>query len=569
MNVTLKAVAALLSLSVVASCVAAQTTGPAPAVQKYVIYSGWGNPDTGFVREHWKEMDQKPFNGTSLLIRIDPAGQKNTANDLGWNLVGPKRFTIEDFQFAREDMKGVAFKNLTRNFLTIQLSSGYTKDLHWYEDARWAVLLDNAKMFAQLARELGCLGIVIDCEHYGYGLFNYESMKGRYHQASYAEYCTKAKERGAQFAQALNAGYPDIPVYLFYYGWCVPVREGESKMAPAPEKRGYSLLLPFLDGMLKGSSPKTTFVDGYEYSYGFRSAAAFDAGRKQILEGGLQITSEPDRYRRQVVCGFGLWIDNDAKWDRKDFENNFFTPVEWENSLALALRATDGYVWVYSHHAQPFAKDAVPAEYFEAMRKAEADYAKPDWSPRPAPRSKPFVTAKSSPILKTEDYVKKNPRFENDKLFAEFANEFVADLPKVWKFKTDPKQEGDKLGFAAADYKDADWRSIEINMWWEEQIKEAYDGWAWYRCTFQVPATLKGKEIALIFGAVDESAWLYLNGKPAGEHDIGPLGWDQPFVITLDPKLVKFGEPNVLAVKVFDSSNLGGIWRAVKLAVKK
>jgi len=83
-----------------------------------------------------------------------------------------------------------------------------------------------------------------------------------------------------------------------------------------------------------------------------------------------------------------------------------------------------------------------------------------------------------------------------------------------------------------------------------------------------VPAEAKRYNLVLSFGAVDESAWVYLNGKQIGEHDEGNWGWDKRFEIRLGDA-VKIGETNVLAVRVRDRSNYGGIWKSVKLAGEK
>ncbi len=78
----------------------------------------------------------------------------------------------------------------------------------------------------------------------------------------------------------------------------------------------------------------------------------------------------------------------------------------------------------------------------------------------------------------------------------------------------------------------------------------------------------KAHELALSFGAVDESAWVYLNGRQIGEHDIGGGGWDKRFEIPLGDA-VKIGASNILTVRVRDRSNYGGIWKSVKLAAAK
>ena len=83
----------------------------------------------------------------------------------------------------------------------------------------------------------------------------------------------------------------------------------------------------------------------------------------------------------------------------------------------------------------------------------------------------------------------------------------------------------------------------------------------------ELPAA-QGQQLALSFGAVDESAWVYLNGVQIGEHDESDTGWDPRFEIALGDA-VKLGESNTLAVRVRDRASYGGIWKSVKLVAKK
>ena len=70
------------------------------------------------------------------------------------------------------------------------------------------------------------------------------------------------------------------------------------------------------------------------------------------------------------------------------------------------------------------------------------------------------------------------------------------------------------------------------------------------------------------FGAVDESAWVWLNGKYAGQHDVGPAGWDRPFDLDITNE-VKWGGENQLTVRVEDTKAVGGIWKPVKINIVK
>ena len=146
-------------------------------------------------------------------------------------------------------------------------------------------------------------------------------------------------------------------------------------------------------------------------------------------------------------------------------------------------------------------------------------------------------------------------------------HEFIADLPVVWQFRLDFKDEGQERDWGGVVVDKTQYQPIKIGEWWETQGHQ-YDGIAWYRVDFDVPAAAQDYELALSFGAVDESAWVYLNGTQIGEHDKGVRGWDERFEIALGDA-VKIGESNTLAVRVRDRSNYGGIWKLVKLVGEK
>ena len=146
-------------------------------------------------------------------------------------------------------------------------------------------------------------------------------------------------------------------------------------------------------------------------------------------------------------------------------------------------------------------------------------------------------------------------------------HDFIIDLPKVWQFRLDFKDEGQEREWGGVVVDRTQYQPIKIGEWWETQGHQ-YDGIAWYRVDFDVPAATQDYELALSFGAVDESAWIYLNGVQIGEHDKGVWGWDERFEIALGDA-VKIGESNTLAVRVRDRSNYGGIWKSVKLVGEK
>jgi len=74
----------------------------------------------------------------------------------------------------------------------------------------------------------------------------------------------------------------------------------------------------------------------------------------------------------------------------------------------------------------------------------------------------------------------------------------------------------------------------------------------------------------LHFGGVDEQAWVYLSGKPVGEHSTESTGrsidvlWKEPFGVDVSRHLRAEAE-NVLAVRVHNAARMGGVWKSVHM----
>ncbi|HRU06059.1 MAG TPA: HEAT repeat domain-containing protein [Candidatus Brocadiia bacterium] len=128
-----------------------------------------------------------------------------------------------------------------------------------------------------------------------------------------------------------------------------------------------------------------------------------------------------------------------------------------------------------------------------------------------------------------------------------------------WRFKADPALDGHEQKWFAPELDDKDWKVISIGHW-----KEPYIGVAWQRVFVDLPAKPDCVAVELKFGAVDEAAWVWVNGQYVGQHDVGPSGWDQEFSLDVT-KEVKWGERNQVTVRVFNAAHGGGIWKPVTI----
>jgi hypothetical protein len=97
-------------------------------------------------------------------------------------------------------------------------------------------------------------------------------------------------------------------------------------------------------------------------------------------------------------------------------------------------------------------------------------------------------------------------------------------------------------------------------------------GLAWCRVSFVVPKELEGKEVWLIFGGVADYCRVFFEGR-------GGLNW-HPGNVPLPvkeqegprvniTKLVDYGKENTMLMWVNNIQGPGGIWKPVKLAVKR
>jgi hypothetical protein len=144
---------------------------------------------------------------------------------------------------------------------------------------------------------------------------------------------------------------------------------------------------------------------------------------------------------------------------------------------------------------------------------------------------------------------------------------------KGWRFQLDPARTGHLEEWFSPSLNDSNWEPIEIGVWWDKALPgkaEGYEGVAWYRTTFTAPPKPEGAfhEVVLHFASVDETAWVWINGHFAGEHDLGTTGWNVPFDIEVG-SFLKWGEANQLTVRVGNASGAGGIYKPVELQILK
>ncbi|MFA6597458.1 MAG: hypothetical protein WCS69_07025 [Ignavibacteriaceae bacterium] len=132
-----------------------------------------------------------------------------------------------------------------------------------------------------------------------------------------------------------------------------------------------------------------------------------------------------------------------------------------------------------------------------------------------------------------------------------------------WKFTT-----GDEKDFKEKNYDDSQWSYIQVPALWDNYGYANYDGFAWYRKKFNPGKVLDGKKLVLMLGQIDDMDETFINGVWVGS--IGEINRPFPETNTYDylqlrgyfipDGLIKPGEENTIAVRVYDGFKEGGIY---------
>ena len=151
----------------------------------------------------------------------------------------------------------------------------------------------------------------------------------------------------------------------------------------------------------------------------------------------------------------------------------------------------------------------------------------------------------------------------------------ITKLPEAWRFKPDPDDVGVNQDWFKRGTDIKAWSPIrtDIDKGWESQgFAEAQIGHGWYRTALPLDkADLAANHKYLFFEAVDEEALIYFNGRRIGEHTHASTGlpisrlWRKPFSVALTG--IQLAGRNDLAVRVSNSTGMGGVWKPVHLVV--
>lgn len=136
-------------------------------------------------------------------------------------------------------------------------------------------------------------------------------------------------------------------------------------------------------------------------------------------------------------------------------------------------------------------------------------------------------------------------------------------LNDKWKFV-----QGDDIAYAKPHFDDLSWVIISSTRAFESQGFPHVDGYVWYRKHFTIPADLE-RQIGLTggmninLGTIDDVDQLYVNGMLIGGSGSFPPRYVSAFQTErnyiIPASCLVRGKNNVLAVRIYDGNNTGGI----------
>ena len=134
----------------------------------------------------------------------------------------------------------------------------------------------------------------------------------------------------------------------------------------------------------------------------------------------------------------------------------------------------------------------------------------------------------------------------------------VIRLEGLWNFSIGTNSDW-KLG----SYNDSDWDKIRVPSSWEDEGFHDYNGFAFYRKKVSISKEYKGQMLFLMLGYIDDVDEVYFNGRKIGSTGTFPPKYQTAYnayrKYYIPDELIKYDGFNLIAVKVYDSEQAGGI----------
>lgn len=140
------------------------------------------------------------------------------------------------------------------------------------------------------------------------------------------------------------------------------------------------------------------------------------------------------------------------------------------------------------------------------------------------------------------------------------ADGFALDLAGTWRFST-----GDDPAWKEPGFDDSSWEQVQVPEEGGQSVFDNYDGYAWFRLEFNLPADAAGTPLVAALGGIDDADEAYLNGTLIGRTGQFPpesdSQWFEQRLYPVPGDAPVYGGRNVLTVRMNDFTGGGGWYR--------
>ncbi len=138
----------------------------------------------------------------------------------------------------------------------------------------------------------------------------------------------------------------------------------------------------------------------------------------------------------------------------------------------------------------------------------------------------------------------------------------------MWRFN-----KGDDMAWKDPALDDGAWQEVKLPATWEAHSDYTQDYvYGWYRRKIEIPAEMRGKDVRLAIGRIDDVDETFVNGVKVGGNGSFPPEYqsaaDKVRVYDVPAALLKGDGSDVVAIRAFDGLGNGGLLEAAAVALR-
>jgi hypothetical protein len=377
--------------------VALSLAAVAGAQQKFLILHDLphAQADPTYLKTNQSYLDTLPIDGLAVYV-ADRSG-----NNVTGTAMQPTAINLTTMQSVLSPLKGLSWKTLKQNFGLLYYGPGWADA---YDDAKWAIVAQNAANFAQALKDAGLVGIFFDNENYSrYGNYGDATCTSPH---TVTDCQSKMIARGNQVMKAMMSAFPNIVVFFLRDTYI-----SDNTFYSQPQfssgndfsnniAHANLLVGPFQVGFVQAAqgTPATVVGGGEDPGFGAKTPADFDYiyqyqkyGQVNDALAGNDTASRsagPNGYIPPALRSVWPNIYNAgvAIYDLSNMDPKTNMPTTLSTTITNALNRVDRYAWLYMEVWAPgvnpphpsmlippgSAPDAAPQAWVDAVRAGRA-----------------------------------------------------------------------------------------------------------------------------------------------------------------------------------------------------